>query len=764
MPADPTSCSGISDFFAHSLPDRPVEDWERLEDHLAAVAARTAQFAARFQARDWGHLAGLWHDTGKYSAAFQAYLHKENGFEAHLEQYKGRVDHSTAGAQHAVAVVKPWGRLLAYVIAGHHAGLADASGSASSLDERLDKNIEPYTAAPPEVLDADEPLNPPPLAIDQGDETRGDETRGDETRGAFQVALFTRMLFSCLVDADYLATEAFMDAGKSADRPTNDVSLQSILDLLDSYLGNLSANSEPTDVNKRRSEVLAACREASELSPGLFSLTVPTGGGKTLASLAFALRHAVTHGLSRVIYAIPFTSIIDQTAGVFREVLGELGEEVVLEHHSNVDPDAQHETKRSRLAAENWHAPLVVTTNVQLFESLFAARTSQCRKLHNLVASVIILDEAQTLPVELLKPCLAVLRELVTDYRCSIVLCTATQPALTRRDGFSIGLENVREIVPKPQRLYDQMKRVRVRHLGATSDSELVEQLGELSSFLCIVNTRAHASTLYRSLREPADDGDGLFHLSTLMCGEHRGQVITEIRERLKDKRPCRVVSTQLIEAGVDVDFPVVFRAMTGLDSIAQAAGRCNREGRRPSGNVFVFEPTDVKLRGYLAQVASTAREVMPDFDDLLDPAAIERYFELHYWSQGSVHGWDKLNVMGCFPKPLQEFAFDFRTAAERFRMIEDVSRSIFVPCGEAGSGLINQLYDDGPSRKLLRRLQRFTVNVFEYMYAELIHAGDVDISLDGGYAVLTNPDAYDQMLGLRVDRPGFMEPGTLIR
>ena len=343
-------------------------------------------------------------------------------------------------------------------------------------------------------------------------------------------------------------------------------------------------------------------------------------------------------------------------------------------------------------------------------------------------------------------------------------MCTATQPALTRRDGFSIGLENVREIVPKPQRLYDQMKRVRVRHLGATSDSELVEQLGELSSFLCIVNTRAHASTLYRSLREPADDGDGLFHLSTLMCGEHRGQVITEIRERLKDKRPCRVVSTQLIEAGVDVDFPVVFRAMTGLDSIAQAAGRCNREGRRPSGNVFVFEPTDVKLRGYLAQVASTAREVMPDFDDLLDPAAIERYFELHYWSQGSVHGWDKLNVMGCFPKPLQEFAFDFRTAAERFRMIEDVSRSIFVPCGEAGSGLINQLYDDGPSRKLLRRLQRFTVNVFEYMYAELIHAGDVDISLDGGYAVLTNPDAYDQMLGLRVDRPGFMEPGTLIR
>jgi CRISPR-associated endonuclease/helicase Cas3 len=262
------------------------------------------------------------------------------------------VDHSTAGAQHAVAVVKPWGRLLAYVIAGHHAGLADASGSPSSLDGRLDKRVEPYDAAPSQVLDAGEPLVFPPLAIDLS----------DESRAAFQVALLTRLLFSCLVDADFLATEAFMDAARSTERPTNNVSLQSIRDVLDSYLDDLSANSEPTDVNKRRSEVLAACREASELSPGLFSLTVPTGGGKTLASLAFALRHAVTHGLSRVIYAISFTSIIDQTAGVFRKVLHELGEEVVLEHHSNVDPDTEHETLRSRLAAENWDAPLVVTT------------------------------------------------------------------------------------------------------------------------------------------------------------------------------------------------------------------------------------------------------------------------------------------------------------------------------------------------------------------------------------------------------------------
>ncbi len=740
-------------FYAHSVEGRPPPDWEPLEVHLRDVACLTARFAAEFDAEPWGELAGRWHDLGKYSAAFQSYLEKENGFEAHLEQYKGRVDHATAGAQHADRTVAHWGRLLAYVIAGHHAGLADANGDPTSLAGRLKKEIDPYDAAPPEVLDAGEPLTPPSLTIDHG----------DSRRAVFQVALFTRMLFSCLVDADFLATEAFMDAARSAERPANDVSLQSMLALLDRHLDNLSANSDPTDVNGRRAEVLAACRSASACSPGLFSLTVPTGGGKTLASLAFALKHATIHGFNRVIYAIPFTTIIDQTASVFRRVLGDLGEGVVLEHHSNVDPDAEHETVCSRLAAENWDAPLVVTTNVQFLESLFAARTSRCRKLHNLVGSVVILDEAQTLPVELLKPCLAVLRELVADYRCSIVLCTATQPALTARDGFPIGLENVREIIPEPQQLSEQMKRVRVRHLGAISDIELVERLGEQPSFLCIVNTKAHASTVYRSLQEQTNENDGLFHLSTLMCGEHRSRVIAEMCDRLKDERPCRVVSTQLIEAGVDVDFPVVYRAMTGLDSIAQAAGRCNREGCRSSGDLFVFEPTDVKLRGYLAQVASTAREVLPDYDDLLDPAAIERYFQLHYWKQRDEHGWDKPDVMGCFPKPLQEFAFNFRTAAERFRMIEGTSQTIFVPYGKAGANLTAQLYDKGPDRWLLRRLQRYTVNVFEYVYAELIRAGDVDVSLDGGYAVLTNPDAYDQKLGLRVDRSGFMESDTLV-
>ncbi|MCA9028080.1 MAG: CRISPR-associated helicase Cas3' [Planctomycetaceae bacterium] len=736
--------------YAHTIAGCLPESWEPLDVHLREVERRAGEMAQEMSARQWGELVGRWHDLGKYSAEFQDYLRAENGLEAHLEQHS-RVDHSTAGAQHADSVVKPWGKLLAYVIAGHHAGLTDAAGSPSSLEGRLAKNIAPFDEAPTEIRDVGDPLTIPPLAINQA----------DEARASFQVALFTRMLFSCLVDADFLATEAFMDIARSAERPETKVLLPAIKQSLDDYLSKLSRSSEDTDVNQRRTEVLAACRESATSPPGFFSLTVPTGGGKTLASLAFALDHANLHVLKRVVYAIPFTSIIEQTAEQFRRVLGDLAEDVVLEHHSNLDP--KRETRRSRLAAENWDAPLVVTTNVQLFESLFAARTSRCRKLHNLIGSVIILDEAQTLPVELLQPCLAVLRELVTDYRCTIVLCTATQPVLNRREGFAIGLENVQEIIPDPRQLDENMQRVRAHSLGAQTDSQLVERFEEQSSFLCIVNTRAHASSLYRMLQAQQAEADDLFHLSTLMCGEHRSRQIIEIRERLKDKRCCRVISTQLIEAGVDVDFPIVFRAMTGLDSIAQAAGRCNREGRLKSGDVFVFEPTDVKLHGYLSQVTSTAREVLPDFDDLLDPAAIQRYFELHYWKQGGEHQWDKPDVMGCFPKPLQKFAFDFRTAAERFRMIEDASHSIFVPYDEMATKLIDELDQAGSSRGLLRQLQRYSVNVFEYMFNELLRAGDVQVSTEHGYALLTNPDAYDEQLGLRIDRPGFMEAETLI-
>jgi CRISPR-associated endonuclease/helicase Cas3 len=715
--------------YAHTLENEPPDRWEPLEKHLRDVSQLASEFAAKFGAADWGRLAGLWHDLGKYSAEFQDYLRTQNGLEAHLEQRPGRRDHSTAGAQHAHQSVKLWGRLLAYCIAGHHAGLADAAIQLSSLDARLKKQVDAYGDAPTEYLSPGIKLPPPSISGDGA----------AEDRIAFQLALFTRMVFSCLVDSDFLATEAFMDTEKSAQRPAADNQLPSMKSELDRHLAALAVRAESCagnrDVFECRQEVLAACRAAAARSPELFSMTVPTGGGKTLASLAFALGHATRHDLNRIIYAIPFTSIIEQTADVFRDVYRNLRSDVVLEHHSNLDPDANGETRRSRLAAENWDAPLIVTTNVQLFESLFASRTSRCRKLHNLVGSVIILDEAQTLPVELLRPVLAVLRELVADYHCTVVLCTATQPALTHRDEFPIGLEDVHEIIEQPARLYERMRRVEVKQLGRITDDDLIQRLDDTASFLTIV--------------------------STLMCGAHRAAQLTAIRRRLKDQLPCRVISTQLVEAGVDVDFPVVYRAATGLDSLAQAAGRCNREGTHERGIVYLFDPIDCRPFGYLGSIASTAAEVIPDHADLLSPAAIEQYFRLHYWKRAGENRWDDRRVMDCFPTPAQDFAFDFRTAAERFRMIEDTTKPILVPFGE-GRRWIEQLRVNGPHRKLLRRLQRYTVGVYEQSYAQLV-GRDVEEFADGGYAVLINEDLYDEQLGLRVDRPGFQEPESLI-
>ncbi|MEQ8837684.1 MAG: hypothetical protein RID07_12830, partial [Lacipirellulaceae bacterium] len=436
------------------------------------------------------------------------------------------------------------------------------------------------------------------------------------------------------------------------------------------------------------------------------------------------------------------------------------GEDSVLEHHSNLDPEK--ETYRNRLIAENWDAPLVVTTNVQLFESMFANRTSRCRKLHNLAGSVIVLDVAQTLPVELLRPCIEALRELVTNYRCTVVLCTATQPAITKNDDFKIGLEDVREMIPEPTQLYERMRRVEVERIGSVTNEQLVARLEREESFLCIVNTRPHAAKLFAALRENDEDNPSLFHLSTLLCGQHRGELIEIIRDRLKNNLPCRVISTQLIEAGVDVDFPVVFRSMAGLDSVAQAAGRCNREGLRSTGKVYLFDPSDCQVKGYLGATAATTREVLPEYADPLDPAAIQQYFDLHYWNQAGAHRWDDKQVMACFPEELGGFAYNFKTAAERFRMIADQGETVYVSYGTLGSRLIKQLRHAGPSRKLLRQLQRYSVSVYEQIYKQLIAAGDVELT-DHGYAILTNDSLYDHQLGLMLDRPGWREPESLV-
>ncbi len=739
-------------FYAHSLAGRPALHWEPLADHLNLVAELAAQFADKFSAGDWGHVLGLWHDLGKYSLEFQAYLHSENGLEAHLENFAGRVDHSTAGAQYAFKKYPEIGSLLAYCIAGHHSGLCDraAEHGQSDLDNRLKKPVKDWRAAPADILTRRE-LPMPRLSL---------ELR-DQARAAFQLSLFGRMLFSSLVDADYLTTERFMSTERASLRPTKSNSIRELHKALDSYLSGLASTRDASAVNQVRQRVLQSCRDAATSPPGLFSLTVPTGGGKTFSALMFALAHAAHHGLDRVICAIPFTSIIEQTADEYRKVFADFGTEVVLEHHSNLDP--ARETATSRLAAENWDASLIVTTNVQLFESLFAAQTSRCRKLHRIAGSVIILDEAQTLPVEYLKPCLSVISELAINYRCTIVLCTATQPALDHHIDFPIGLERVREIIAEPEQLYRDMKRVDAHFIGRRSDPEITEALAEHQQFLCIVNTRPHAVRLYQQLQVEDVDLNGTFHLSTFMCGAHRSSVLAEIRARLDRGERCRVISTQLIEAGVDVDFPVVYRALAGLDSIAQAAGRCNREGKQLRGHIYIFEPTDVKLRGYLASTAQSAAEVIPDADDLLDPAVIRGYFKLHYWKQQGENRWDKKDVMGCFKSPVTKLHFQYRTASDSFQFIEDVGQPVVVPYEEQGERLIERLRHEPPSRDLLRRLQRYTVTLHDRIYNAMLGA-DIEL-LETGYAVLVNSECYDPHLGFRADRQldrRFVDPVIL--
>lgn len=712
-----------------------------LEEHLRETARRAGAFASVFGFREWGYLAGLWHDLGKYSPAFQKKIQAAMDSDAHLEA-KARVDHSTAGGLYAVERFKLAGRILAYLAAGHHAGLpdwmADTTGSAA-LSLRL-ANTELLAATfegaiPEDILNQIFP-NEKPTGRDP--------------------AFWIRMLFSCVVDADFLDTEAFFDPDKSANRGSY-AALPELLGRFEEFMAEKLTHAPDTPVNRIRAAVLCRCKEMALTDPGLFSLTVPTGGGKTLSSLAFALHHAAVpaHGHRRIIYVIPYTSIIEQTADQFRQIFGD----AVIEHHSNLDvADEARETPRSRLACENWDAPIIVTTSVQFFESLFASRTSRCRKLHNIANSVVVLDEAQLLPPDFLKPILKVLDELRKNYDVTLLLSTATQPALGPHPGFE-GLEDVREIMADPEDLFRQLKRVQVHvpeHIHEPCTWEvLAEELSTYPSVLCIVNRRDDCRQLWSLMPE------GTFHLSALMCGAHRSARIREIKERLRQGLPTRVISTQLVEAGVDVDFPVVYRALAGLDSIAQAAGRCNREGLLDEGRVVVFIPPTRPPVGVLRQAAEIGAQMLgQDAPDPLAPERFTDFFRQLYWLQG-----ERLDKKGILRELAQdrEFRFSFRTAANNFHLIDESQQApVLVTYGEEGAKLVSQLTQLGPERWLLRRLQRYTINLPKYLHNRLRVEGAIreiqpDIFVQGHRAL------YDNNLGFCPDRSIIYEPDDLI-
>ncbi len=745
-----TSRDGIIGFYAHSTKKIDRSDWQSLSDHLRCVGELAARNAAAFGGERLAEVAGSLHDLGKYTREFQ--LRLEGKFP--------RMDHATWGARIAMQRYGAFGQLLAYGIAGHHAGLADGQGgqSRTSLQDRLAATLH-------ELLPAWEQELQLPIASELN-LPLGFQARKE--CGAFQLAILARMLFSCLVDADFIDTDNFYRRIKG-DRPRS-VGERPRLELLRERLDvRLASFREDSDVNRLRARILAHVRSNAAHVPGMFSLTVPTGGGKTLASLAFALDHAIAHSLRRVIFVIPFTSIVEQNAQVFREAFGDLGEAAVLEHHSAFFDDpgkAPESQEKRRLAMENWDAAVVVTTAVQFFESLFAARPSRCRKLHNIAGSVVILDEAQTLPLKLLRPCVTLLDELALNYRASVVLCTATQPALNADEDFPDGLRGVRELAPDPPDLYRRLRRVNVRHIGVLDDEALAGHLRRREQVLCIVNNRRHARALFESIA----DEPGAYHLTTLMCAKHRRTVLAKVKQQLADGLPCRLVATSLIEAGVDVDFPTVLRAEAGLDSIAQAAGRCNREGRRlreaSETLVFSTENPDWAPPPELKQFAQVFRSIQRRHeDDLLALAAVRDYFRELYWQKGPLE-LDAHDLMGLL-KGSRENTLPFETLAEKFKIIETAMRPVIVPYDAEAKAALKDLEFAESCGGIARRLQSYLVQVPHSAYEALFQAHAIQPVGEQRFGMqfmqLVNPELYSERFGLHWDNPEFIRVERLV-
>ncbi len=739
-------------YYAHSGNETDKSDWQWLAEHLKKVGQLAAENARYFDAGALAEAGGFLHDIGKYTVEFQKRL--EGG---------SRVDHATAGAKLAIRKWGHFGNLLAYVIAGHHAGLAngiDAGQNRSPLVDRLAKTIPELDELWREEIALPDQLSLPPFKV-------------AENLEGFQFAFLTRMLFSCLVDADFLDTEAFymkLD-GKQQNRGQHPPleKLQQALDLHLNDLKNKAARNFPGTVNDLRQEVLDHSRKQALLEPGLFSLTVPTGGGKTLTSMAFALDHATRpeHQLRRVIYVIPFTSIIEQNANVFRDVFKELGDDIVLEHHSAFDDarfDDKEDTKNKlKQAMENWDAPVVVTTAVQFFESLFADRTSKCRKLHNITGSVIILDEAQMLPLKLLRPTMAAIDELARNYKCSIVLCTATQPALKDPDFYN-GFQKVREIAPDPETLYTKLDRVTVRHIDVQTDEQLGERIKNNKQILIIVNNRRHAYTLFES----AGVDKNHYHLTTLMCAIHRRKVLDDIRQQLKAGNPCKVISTSLIEAGVDVDFPLVMRAEAGLDSVAQAAGRCNREGSRSKkeSETLIFISPEWKAPAELDQYAASMRHVLRSHEgDLLAPEAIKAYFEDVYWRKGDEL--DAKKLLKLHRDHCTKLTFPFQTIANEYRIIESHMRPIIIAYNDEVEALIEKLRYAEFVGSTARKLQPYLVQVPKQAFDALELADAIaPIQSDrfgDQFWELINRSLYSEDAGLNWDDPYFISSEELV-
>ena len=750
--------------YARSTEDKQNKlGWQTLPDHLAGVTKLAEGFASPFGAEPWARAAGLLHDIGKVSVEFQRRL--EGG---------PVVDHGTAGAKEAIQRYgNQYGMFLGYTICGHHGGLPDGGNIAEegSLIRRLGQEIPDYSSweryLPKDLPERAELKIPYKVS---------------KSKLGFQTSFYIRMLYSSLVDADALDAERAMDQEASALR-ADWTSLDLVQDKMSQFLQSQKERSADTPINRRRTEIREHVTELAKKEKGLFSLTVPTGGGKTQISLDFAMKHAKEHDLKRIIYVIPYTSIIDQNAQVFRNILGD---EIVLEHHSNVAiedfnskankellDDGATFKEKCRLASENWDAPLVVTTSVQALESLFAHKPSRCRKLHRMANSILIFDEAQMIPTKFLRPALAAMEELVGNYGSTVVLCTATQPAWdrVRNQGQEneidlLGDRIIQELAPEPKELYEEFRRVKAEYIGEQADDELTSQLVLLEQVLCIVNTRRHSQNLFSLLKEKLSSKEGLYHLSTRMCPHHRREKLKKIRSRLDQGLACRVISTQLIEAGVDVDFPTVYRSSAGVDSIVQAAGRCNREQKRKEGHVFVFKPKNKKdlPPGLFSRSADIAEEIFREFEDPLCLKAVESYFQRLYAMNGR-SSLDGANILGDLEEKARTLLFDFPKIAKDFQLIDSATESLIVPWspffsekevktfGDCLFEIEKTIYNEISPVRFARKMQPITIQVYKHELEKLESMNLVNCYQDrekkNGYWVLTDESTYDSEQGL---------------
>lgn len=693
-------------------------------EHSLGVANLAKLFAGAFGMGGWGYALGLLHDKGKEKQQFQSYIRDVNGIPGFADYTREGKSHAYVGAILARRIYGAQAlHLFSNQIASHHRGLYDYDELEEIISQPLPEEISEVTEKP--VLDS-------PLF----------RLRGEDFHH------LSRMLFSCLVDADFLDTEAFMNEADAMERGCR-TSLASLAPLLERHIERLQQNAVESDVNKIRKEIQACCRRLSDGPKGFYSLTVPTGGGKTLSSMLWAMRHAVSHGMKHIIIAIPYTSIIVQTASILKQIFGE---ENVLEHHSNFDPSSIRDSRlrhKAKLATENWDYPIIVTTNVQLFESMFSNRPSDCRKLHNIVNSIIILDEVQTLPSDFLQPIVDAMKAYHNMFGISVLFTTASQPILSGIiEGCSPGstfkgIDNITEIIPPDYALHDKLRRVRLEidgH-GSTFD-DIAARLSMHEKVLCIVNTRNDAREIFERLPQ-----EGLtLHLSRMMCPRHVSRTIGKLKQALSEnnERIIRVIATQLIEAGVDIDFPAVFRQEAGLDSILQAAGRCNREGKSGIATTYVFSLSEEHALYGSIKDANQARTNMTNVDDWFAPETMTEYFRQLYCRKET---FDKKKIKELLYKSTE---MCFEKASDAFRLIDDTGISVIVNY-EDSMDLVEHLKKDGMTYPLMKQISQYSVNIHDRDFRKLLEYGAIEEVLEGIY-VVTDRAQYDPNVGLRLD------------